>query len=191
MSAAGIYLPEADRYECSQECLRVLGLTDAQQLRTAADQQSLIHPDDRDAVRRSVRDTLRHYRQGEVDILHIASGAAMAGSCMSIPAHPSPQPMHKAPLDISGTVQDVTQHHDLEDALRNSEARAIAASPHKVGALHLEWTLSQAMLCRSTAPSRRCWDISPPNCQWTSTQSRCWCTPTIRLANAYHVAAGS
>ena len=131
------YFPDIDRFECSQECLRVLGVQDAKQLRNSDQARALIHPDDLPAIMQALSvmtslgkpvDVVHRIVRPNGETRHVHSRSSFVAT--------SPE----GTMRIFGTLQDVTEHHELEEALRRSEDRYRSIAT-QVGAIHIEWNL--------------------------------------------------
>ncbi len=132
------YFPSIDRFECSQECLRILGLQDARQLHNSDQARAIVHPGDLPAIVQAFTvmtslgkpvDVVHRVVRPDGEVRHVHSRSSFVATAA------------ERTLRILGTLQDITEHHELEEALHRSEDRYRSIAT-QVGAIHIEWNLA-------------------------------------------------
>ena len=105
------YMPQSGRSEWSDECFRLLGLEPAHGTPAAADVLGLVHPDDRERVRATLRDAYRRGAAGDTEF------RVCRGDGETLWLHALLETFTDAdgrPLLLRGTLRDITRQKHAE-----------------------------------------------------------------------------
>ncbi len=113
------YTIERDEARWSDELYRIFGLAPRQFIPTYRIFLAYVHPDDRGLIRRAVRQALYHKKQAGLEYRIVRPG----GEVRIVQTQYEVDYQEGRPVKLTGTVQDITERKEAEEALREAEEK--------------------------------------------------------------------
>ncbi len=128
------YSIEEDEARWSDELYRIFGFAPQQFVPTYKTFLNSVHPDDRDLIRRSVRQALYEENQGGVDYRIVRSD----GEIRAVQSYYEViRNVSDRAVKLIGTVHDITERKRVEEALKESEERYRAVIEQTIEGIYL------------------------------------------------------